>query len=559
MFISKFLPHAMIALVILGALSCNDDWFTSEYDTTVKWEGGLEAPIIHGRVTLEELLEEYDTAGYVFPDENNLLWASYTRDTVLTAPEMIDIPDQDFIQVFFRVDSNISGAWLGPVGDTIMFEQDKGFEFERTGEERLDSVHVKSGEMRVYVRSSIRHAGILRIYSDHILLNGKEYDTSIVISDPSGMFEETIPIPIPEEGGTIRLDNNEDSTFLNLLFQFNLINSGNDILVSEELQIINSFHDLEFSGAYGYIGDYDSTLVPVTTLSFDLLDVISEGEISLANPQIHLQVDNSMGVPFEVQLDSLEAYFKDGTGTVISIDPGANPIRIDAPGLLQIGETVRSETSIDSTNSNISVAATTNLNGFQYSVDVRANPDGEVENFILDTSRLDISVQGLVPLDLRIQEIILADTFDFSPFSDDEESEIGPDDIDSVRMDMITRNHMPLNLSVQVYFMDSTQVDANQDWLLLDSLFSVKEPVLVAGEIDAGGKVISPAVEPTRADLSRSQIENIMDANKLLLRAYVKTVESQTRDVKFYAGDYLEFEIGMRVKLKMIFESEQNK
>ncbi len=549
MITKKILPYTLILILGIVGVSCNDDFLRSEYDTTIQWEGGFEGPLIFGNLSLEDLLEQYDTTGYVYADDNNLLWASYSKDTVLTAPDMLKIPDQEFIQVFFRVDSNISGAWLGPLGDTLRFEQNKRFEFQRTGEERLDSVHVKGGEMRIYVRSTIKHEGVLNISSDHVVINGEMYDTSIVISDPSGTFEQTIPIPM--EGSTIHLLNNDDSTHLDILFVFDLINSGNDILVSEELQIINSFHNLEFEGAYGYIGGMDTLLIDKAELEFDLLEGNFEGTIKLADPQLHIMIDNTMGVPFAIDVHDLEAHYKDGTGTAITIDPSANPIKINAPTISQVGESIQSETLLDKNNSTIHLAATTDLVGFQYSVGVKANPDGVQDNFVFDDSRLAISLEGLIPLDLRIEDVVLGDTFDFDLFSENEDSDFGPDDIDSMRIEMVTKNHMPIDLGIQVYFVDTTR-----NWLRVDSLFGDDNYIFRSGEVDANGKVTGATEKLTRVELSRSQIENILDANKILMKAYVDTYDSQNRDVKFHSGDYLDFKLKTRLKLNLILESE---
>ncbi|MCK4746486.1 MAG: hypothetical protein KAT15_05600, partial [Bacteroidales bacterium] len=177
MSLHRFLPYLLILSVVFGAISCNDDWLRSEYDTTIQWEGGYEGPLIYGSLNLKDLLDEYDTTGYVSEDNTGLLYAAYSKDTVLTAPGMLEIPDQEFIQVFFRVDSTIPGWYLDLLPKPIMDTIDKGFEFERTGDERLDSVHIKAGEMRIYVRSTIRHQGILNISSEQVFLNGERYDT----------------------------------------------------------------------------------------------------------------------------------------------------------------------------------------------------------------------------------------------------------------------------------------------------------------------------------------------------------------------------------------------
>ena len=552
MSLQKILPYVLILTLVLAVISCNDDWLRAEYDTTMQWEGGFEGPLIFGSLNLKDLLNEYDNTGFVSEDSSGFLYLAYSKDTVLSAPEMLELPDQEFIQVFFRVDSTIPGWWLDLLpSDTISFEQDKGFKFERTGEERIDSVHIKTGEMRIYVRSTIKHEGILTITSDNVFVGGQPYNEVIMISDPSGNYEETISIPMA--GGSIHLDNSvPDSTSLSIMFKFDLINSGNDILASEEVQIINSFHNLAFSGVYGYLGAYDSVLIDKAQLDFGLLEGNFEGTIKLANPQLNITMDNSMGIPFAVELRDLEAHFKDGSGTAIIIDPGANPIRINAPSISQVGQTIRSITNIDNTNSNIHEAATTDLTGFQYSVRAMGNPDGVQDNFILDTSKLAISIEGLIPIDLRIQDFVLSDTFDFD-LTSDEDSDFGPDNVDYMMMRMETDNSMPIDLGIQVYFIDTTQ-----NWLRLDSLFGADKDIFKSGVLNADGRVIRSTNKVTRVELTKTQIGNALDANKLMMKVYVETAEGGTRDVKFYSDYSLDFKLGARLELNVTIESEEN-
>ena len=305
MYLQRFLPHLIILLAVLAVMSCTDDWLRSEYDMTVKWEGGYEGPLIFGDLSLKDLLEEFDSTGYVFEDSTGFLYAAYSKDTTLTGPDMLEIKDQKFIQVFFRPETDIPGELLE---DTVLV-QNKGFKFERTGDERLDSVYVKDGQMRIYVRSTIKHMGNLNISSDQVFLNGEKYDTTIVISDATGTFEQTVPIPLA--GGKIYLNNSvPDSSSLYIRFEYELISSGEDIRTTEEVQIINSFHNMEFSAAYGTVGLWDSLLINQAELEFDLLEGAFEGTIKLADPQLNIRTDNSIGVPFDIELLDFEAFFQ---------------------------------------------------------------------------------------------------------------------------------------------------------------------------------------------------------------------------------------------------------
>ncbi len=548
--LKRFLPFVLVLSLVLAAISCNDDWLRSEYDTSIQWEGGFEGPLVFGNLNLRDLLEQFDSTGYVSEDSTGLLYAAYSKDTVLSAPEILEIKDQQFLQVFFRADTVIPGWWLGAVGDTTRFTEDKGFKFERRGEERIDSVYVKTGETRIYVRSSIKHEGILTISSDDVFLNGQKYNEVITISDASGTYEQTFNIPM--DGATLHLDNSAtDSSSMDIRFDYDLINSGNDILVGEEVQIINSFHNLEFSAAFGYI-PFDSLLVDKAELEFSLLEGTFEGVIKIANPRLNITTENSMGIPFGIELLDLEAHFKNGSGLAITIDPSANPVIIDAPTIEQVGESVISKTKIDTNNSNIFQAATSNLTGFQYSIRAIANPEGPRDNFILDDSELGINIEGLVPLNLKIQDLVLGDTLDFS-IPADNDFNLGPEDIDYMMMRIETDNTMPIDLGIQIYFVDTTR-----NWIYLDSLFLDDRELFLSGVLDENGRVIQGMPKITEVEFSRTQIEHALDANKMLMKAFAETAEDGSRFVKFYADYSLDFKLGMRVELNLTLEPDQN-
>ena len=122
---------------------------------------------------------------------------------------------------------------------------------------------------------------------------------------------------------------------------FTLINSGADILATEIVSITKSFQDLDYQAVYGYAGVYDSLIIDKEVIEFSSMPEDFKGRIQLADPQIHLKVGNSFGVPFGIELLDLEARFKDASMTPIILDPDVNPIIIDAPTIDQVGQSVR--------------------------------------------------------------------------------------------------------------------------------------------------------------------------------------------------------------------------
>ena len=543
MWLKRFLPHAVILFLLLACISCmNDEWMADKYDFTVRWEPGFEGPLAWGDLSIEDMLTKFDTSGYLIEDSTNFLYFIFDTSETIYANDYIDIPDQDFLQVFFQTPVDIPGSSLGNIGDTITFIEVESFVWERTGDERLDSVHMKGGEIVIFVKSTIQHTGILTIYSDQIDLNGEQYRQTINISDPSGNFDTIVTIPLA--GASLQLDNsNPDTTFLELVFEFDLINSGADILASEIVSITKSFEDMNnYQGVYGYAGVYDSLIIDKDVIEFSSMPEDFRGRIQLADPQIHLRVGNSFGVPFGIELLDLEARFKDASMTPITLDPDVNPIIIDAPTINQVGQSILSHTAIDSNNSNINEIASTDLTGLQFSVNALGNPTGFMNNFILDTSHLDVNIEVVIPMHLRAEGLELADTFDFEIGGDEGFSR---ENIKSFMFQLETENGLPLEVSTQVYFMDS-----NDNYL--DSLFNEQNwNILPSGVVDDDGKVIMTTYNKVEVPLTESQIDNVFIAEKIMIKTLVETTDQGTRDIKFYSTNTLGFKLGARAEVSV--------
>jgi hypothetical protein len=547
MWLKRFLPHTAIFSLLIVLVSCvNDEWMGDKYDLTVRWEPGFEGPLVYGDLSIEDMLTKFDTSGYLIEDSTHFLYFIFDTSETVYADDYIDIPNQDFLQVFFQSDVDIPGSTLGNIGDTINFKQVKSFEWERTNDERLDSVYMKGGEIVIFVTSTIKHTGILTIYSDQIKFNGEQYRQVIEVSDPSGNFSTTVRVPLA--GSSVYLNNsNPDSTYLGMAFEFDLINSGEDILSSEIVSITNSFEELDYQAVYGYVGIYDSLIIDKELIEFSSLPDDFVGRIQLADPQIHLKVGNSFGVPFGIELLDLEARFKDGSMTPITLDPDVNPVIIDAPTIDQVGQAIITNTAVDSNNSNINQIASTDLTGVQVSVNALGNPTGVLNNFIQDTSHLDINLEVVVPMHLRAEGLEMGEIYDFDIGGGDGFSR---ENIKSFMFQLETENGLPLEVSTQVYFMDS-----NENYL--DSLFNEQNwNILPSGVVDEDGKVIMTTYNKVEVFLTDSQIDNLFIAEKTMVQIMVETTDEGTRDIKFYSTNSLGFKLGARAEVSVT--SEEN-
>ena len=113
----------------------------------------------------------------------------------------------------------------------------------------------------------------------------------------------------PIDGSNIILDNTDpDTTILPLKFDLDLINSGAAILPTESCDITMSFNDINFYSVFGYLGDYELLLNngEITLDIFDNKEI--EGSLLFADPRFLLSVDNSYGVPVEIELSDVSAW-----------------------------------------------------------------------------------------------------------------------------------------------------------------------------------------------------------------------------------------------------------
>ena len=87
-----------------------------------------------------------------------------------------------------------------------------------------------------------------------------------------------------------------------------------------------------------------------------------------------------------------------------------------------------------------------------------------------------------------------------------------------------------------------------------DSLFdNTSRHIMPSGVLDDNDRVILPTPNTTQVTLTQQQIENIWDADDLIIKAYIETKDNTgvIRDVKFYSGYSLYFKIGAGARVSL--------
>ncbi len=544
----------LFLLFTVSFISCVPEEFNKDnYNFDVLWEPSYNGPIAFGNFTFKDILDsmldsaELEQNIEIGEDTTNLYYVAYSDHIKsIRADEWIDLPDQNFSDVYFyRPPVTIPASELGNTGEIIYTKKVEKFDFVTEHNERIDSIFLTSGNLVTNTISTLHHTGWLIIYSDQIKINNEFYRDSIVISDASGNFSDSKITPL--DGSALRLDNQSDpdTTFLEIIFELYLIHSGNDINAGEEVNVDMNFKDMIFKSAYGYFGDYDTLLIDNERFEFDLFEYKFEGNVYFGDPRINLIVDNSLGLPIGVNLFGLTAFSqKTGIETDIAFEPGVNPFLVNAPDLSQIGQSVVTEISVNKTNSNIEDVTNTTLSYIDYSARAITNPSGlpTQDNFVIDSSRASVDFEVVLPMDLRAEDFELEDTVDFDLSGIPEENDTIK--IDTFQIRMATTNSMPVEINMQVVFVDEL-------YDVIDSLFSGgEENVIKQPEVNDNGDVTSAGENEIFVDFT-DRVYRMRDTRHAMVRLTFETAEQGQKMVKFYSYSELSFKLGSKIKISI--------
>jgi len=535
----------LVTVILLFVLiACQKNYNLDKVSDEIEWSPKFAAPGVQASLSMDELLDQYDTEGYTFVDDEFLIHFRYT-DTLIskTAGDLVTIKPQTFLQIY--IDSEISPGFSGSIpGDTLTFVKVKSFEFAIENGGKLDSIYLKQGDLNLSVTSQFHHFGILTITSDYIRDgSGSLFREVIQISSDDGSFTANIPIDIA--GYEILFDNSDpDTTYLPLNFELKLIDSGAPITGGDTCEITMEFVNLDFTAAFGYIGDYEF-LSDSGEIELEFFEEFPEGEIRFEDPQFVFNIRNSIGVPVQGELFNLSASSSEPAQMVdITFEPGYNPFIIEAPNISEIGQTELTVFTISGENSNIQDAIEIRPDLVTYVIKARSAPIATSErvHFALDTSRIEVDYEVIVPLwgsasGLSFEE----DSMEF-----DFEEDIGDDVdiIDKVTFRAEVDNWLPLDIDLQVYFMDNLYTE-------LDSLFEIPERILGSdpANLDGDGKIMSPENIVTEIIFENDDLEKIKPTKYIKLVVHLASTDLGQVPVKIYSFYTVDFKLGGKVDL----------
>lgn len=304
------------------------------------------------------------------------------------------------------------------------------------------------------------------------------------------------------------------------------INSTDEFVSYDEndsIMLTIGMQGLDFEQVQGYFGQMEEVIEEdVLDIDVSALEDIASG-IRLESPILTFFAENGMGIPFNIDLNLV------GTNNGESVSLGG-PV-------LEIAPESTTTTEFNNSNSSLVDLIALSPSEMRYSGTVLSNPNGVTENTISPNTDITIGFDMDLPLHLRIEDAVTADTLALDFGSEESSSH---DIIESVKLNLHTENEFPLDISVTMFFRDSISA------VVLDSL---NFDLLEAASVDEDGRTIEPKIYNSNVELNANQIDALFNANQALLDIRMNSYDYENTAVRLYT-DY-QFVIGAGVILEL--------
>jgi len=482
--------------------SCQNYEDFNEIDR-VNYTPEFAVPLISSTLSLEDVLEEQEALSFLTVDTDGSMSINYSKDQIQKqASEFIQeiedfpiiLPDS-FISVPVNLFDNLS----------------------------VSKLKLKSGTITFDIQSSHAEDIDLRITFPGMTQNGMPFNVQKTIE-----YQGSTPIAVAIEPVSIN-DYELDMPNGELDIRYEAFNTNGERVLLD--LITGAASNWEYSRMEG-IWTQESFALRTDTIEIDLFKDWVDGQVSLADPKLIIDLSNSIGFPVQMRINNMTAHTSDGNTIPFSsvLEEGYN---MSYPGLSDMDPEKSDQIILDRNNSNIISIFNAQPKFITYEVIAVMNPEDSNEvGFISDNS----SIKGGVNLELPIYGT--ASDFTFENDSDFEMEDI--ENVSYAEFKLITNNSIPLDLDIQLYFTD-------ENGNLIDSLFEENHALLTAPEIAANGTIMKSSEQSNIIMVDAARFEKIQSAKKVKVKASISTANDASIPVKILNTQNVEIRMGAKI------------
>ncbi len=452
-------------------------------------------------------------------------------------PVLIDTNDQIIVTITVRDMKVNSATAIFPAQDVISLEDTNAM--ENVGDLKLTKATAKTGFVTVRVVSTVEDT----MFFNYFIPEGKKNDVPFEIN------ERINPAPV---GGSITKEFNFpvdgytfDLTGFPIINHYNAFYSELTGRIDSTGRLVNLSLDdsllvyvklSQFVPEYveGYLGNNSISIGP-EAVSLELFKNFKAGSIDFEEVKISIGVNNGNGVPFNVDLQSLEAL-----NTKTNEQVAINLTGIDNPLIIQEASDIFSPWEntwqLDETSGNLNDALNIFPNRLSVAMNVTSNPANDSFNltqFAVDSNKLDAFADIEVPLSFIADRLKLSDTSSFDPRSIKKPEGI----LDGVFY-LTIENTFPLHATIEMEF-----IDGNDNPL---------ETAIFDEQITAGSQSRA-STSTLEWAFNREQLNRILKSS-----AIVFNIEANTESLSEYSKIYSDQGISLTLssRFNYLFDNE---
>jgi hypothetical protein len=527
-----------VNMFLVGCVKDNFDLEKLE-QTTLSPE--IAVPLVYSSLKLSDMLAG-NPNNTVVVDSNHFCTLIYNGKLFSkTAEDLYAIPDQNTYQTVALTQTQINT--LSNIG-TVTFSVSQLIDVSLPNNMRADSATFKGGSLNLVINSDFLQNGNITVSIPSITKNGMVLSQSAPFSynngNPFNITNPGNPNATFDLTGCKADFTNGGSSFNKLKVNYTVtMNSGTAApTTANRLFLAPLMNDLKFQNLFGYFGQQQ--LAPdVDTVDISVFkNVYGLGAFTIVNPEIKFIINNSFGLPVRANITKFDGYTPTQGYYPLAQTGIPNPLPVNSPSLTQVGQSMQSSFALTNANSNVFGIINNKPQQLVYKVDAISNPTGvSSTNFVIDTSKVSLDMEVNLPMYGTAKDFAVQDTFDFK-FAN-------VDKIESCLLRTQIKNGFPVDVEMQVYFVD-------ENYSILDSLLLPNQLVLSAANVNlASGAVVNAQQKTTDVDLDAAKISHLNQTKKIIVRATATTLNGGNTNVKIYDFYKLDVQIGAKAKMRL--------
>jgi len=491
----------LLPIVAMILPSCNQlDSLSSIQDVEIQADYAL--PLINSTTSIQDLLEASDTdATLINTNSDGTLTFNYdAAGPEIQADQLFeDIPDFPFAVPNERA--------------TVAVEIFPGVQ--------LETLKLKSGTMNFQIFSSIPEDVTVQVIFSNLIKDGQPFTFTEQLIYQGQAPQEFQLAPKDVTGYSLNLDNEE----MTVEYIATKVSDGSPVL----LDAVGGWgRDWQYDFVAGNFAS-DQFGMEQDTLTIDLFDLGFDGELSLADPQLTLDFENSFGVEVRAHITALTMINAAGESVSLTGGFAQAGFLLDAPGFNEVGTAKSSTFTLNKDNSNIVEMLAIQPQKIIYQLSGVINPDNNSDvAFIQPQNKITTSIRAVVPAH---------GTFKMQTEHETEVDFGQPDQLKSASFKLITTNGMPFGAQVQFYFLDNNNT-------ILDSLFNTQEMILAAAPLDGDGFPITPTPLTTEIEVPTNRLSAMNQSAKMLMKINLATTDNGQTPAKITPEQTLGVKLG---------------